>query len=229
MGESVNINWTTFALVYTTLCCVIPMLVLAVGGWLAFRHGSSFLTNMLDPDTEQMQASYDALREKYPEKSADQLVRTVIHRQSMRCGFLGAVTSIGGFVTLPIALPIDMVMSYRIQGSMVNFIARAYDYNPTLMQEEQAVASLVMFGSRRVTTTGIDVASAALVRVGGKTLSKIIPLIGALIGFLVNYMTTQTTGYLAASLYSGDVKETTVSLWSRLRGQNKKTDTADKA
>ncbi len=225
MGE-LNINWTTFALVYTALCCVIPMVVLAVGGFLAFRHGGSFLTNMLDPDAERMQASYEALRTKYPDKSADQLVRRVIHRQSLRCGVLGAVTSLGGFITLPVALPIDMVMSYRIQGAMVSFIARAYDYNPTLMKEEQAVASLVMFGSRHVTTTGMEVASRALVRVSGKTVAKIVPFLGAIVGFIINYTTTQGTGYLAASLYSGDVKQTTVSLWGRLRGRG--SDTAER-
>jgi hypothetical protein len=227
MGD-LNINWTTFALVYTALCCVIPMLVLAVGGFLAFRHGSSFLTNMLDPDAEQMEASYKALKAKYPNKSADALVRTVIHRQSLRCGAVGAVTSLGGFVTLPIALPVDMVVSYRIQGAMVNFIAKAYDYSPSLMKEEQAVASLVMFGSRQVTANGIEVATKVLLRVGGKTVAKIVPLLGALVGFIINYVTTQATGYLAASLYSGSAQQTTVSLWGRLRGRGDETETADR-
>lgn len=228
MGE-ININWTTFWITYTALCCVVPMLVLGVGGLLAFRHGSSFLTGLLDPNTEKMQASYQALREKYPNKSADQLVRTIIHRQSLRCGVVGAATSLGGFVTLPVALPMDMVMSYRIQGAMVNFIAKAYDYNPTLMKEEQAVASLVMFGSRQVTTTGIEVASRVLLRVGGKAAAKIVPFLGAVVGFAVNYTTTQATGYVAASLYSGDAKQTTVSLWGRLRGRGNEADTAERA
>jgi hypothetical protein len=132
---------------------------------------------------------------------------------------VGAVTSLGGFVTLPVALPVDMVLSYRIQGAMVNFIAKAYDYSPTLMKEEQAVASLVMFGSRQVTTTGIEVASRVLLRVGGKTAAKIVPFLGAVVGFAINYVTTQATGYVAASLYSGEVKQTTVSWWGRLRGR----------
>lgn len=123
-----------------------------------------------------------------------------------------------------------MVVSYRIQGAMVNFIARAYNYSPTLMQEEKAVASLVMFGSRHVTTTGLEVASRVVVRVGGKTLSKVVPLLGALIGFVINYTTTQATGYLAASLYSGTAQQVTVSLWGRLRGRsNADTETAERA
>lgn len=227
--DELNINWPAFWLAYTALCCVVPMLVLAVGAFMAFRHGSSFLTGLLDPDAEKMQASYSKLRERYPDKTADQLVRAIIHRQSLRCGAVGALTSLGGFVTLPLALPVDMVMSYRIQGAMVNFIAKAYDYSPTLMREEQAVASLVMFGSRQVTTTGVEVASRVLLRVSGKTLAKIVPFFGALVGFAVNYVTTQATGYVAASLYSGDVKQATVSFWGRLRGRGNEAEGAERA
>jgi len=214
-GES--INWTTYFLLYSVTCCVLPMIALAVGAVIAFRRGSSFLSELIDPDVEKMQATYDELREKYPNKTTPQLVRTVIRRQSFRCGLVGALTSFGGFVTLPIALPVDMVVTYRIQGAMVNFIARAYNYDPTILQEEKAVASLVMFGSSRLTQSGMRAAREVLLEVGGKFLSKLVPFIGALIGFAMNYATTHATGELAASVYSGAVKDGTVSAVERVR------------
>ncbi|MEO0563480.1 MAG: hypothetical protein AAF125_15335, partial [Chloroflexota bacterium] len=148
-------NSATFFLVYTAVCCVVPMIVLAVGAVIAFRQGSSFVSDLIEPNVEKMQATYDQLRDKHPTKTTDDLVRLVIRRQAFRCGVLGAVTGLGGFVTLPIAMPVDMVMTYRIQATMVNFIAKAYNYDPKLMKEEQAVASLVMFGSRQVTQNGL--------------------------------------------------------------------------
>ncbi len=213
-GEA-TISWQTAFLVYLSVCCIMPVFILTVGAVIAFRRGSSFISGMIDPDVDRMQTSYDVLREKYPDKSADDLVQIIIRRQALRCGVVGAITGLGGFVTLPIAIPIDIVVSYRIQGAMVNFIARAYDYDPKILQEEQAVASLVMFGNQRLTTSGMRAATNLALDIGGKTLSKIIPFIGAIIGFVLNAATTQATGHVAAALYSGRAMKPSRWLWWR--------------
>lgn len=200
---------TTLLLLYTALCCLLPMIVLGVGAYIAYQRGSSFLNEVILPDTDQMHAGYDALRAKFPDKTADELVQTIIQRQSIRCGAIGAITSIGGLPTLPITLPIDMIASYRIQAGMVNFIARAYEQDTVLPKQEEMVASLVMFGSGQVTDSATAAATKALTSiatdVGSKFISKLVPFVGAVIGFGVNYATTQATGQLAASVYSGQV------------------------
>lgn len=216
-----NTPWLVIFTLSSVIFCIIPMIALVVGTWIAFRKGQSFITGLIDPNTDQMQASFEKLREQYPNKTPDQLVRRVIQRQSVRCGLVGLVTSIGGFVTLPIALPIDMVLTYRIQGAMVNFIARAYGRDPVFLKEDEAVAALVMFGTSKVTTSATQAAMKVVLEVGGKTLSKVVPLAGAIIGFLMNYLTTQATGYLAAGVYSGQAAQTGGSIWQRVRRRGK--------
>jgi hypothetical protein len=206
-------TWLRLYMVYMALCCLVPLVLLGVGAFLAYRHGSSFVSNFITPDVDKMQASFEKMQARRPERDPDALVRTIIRRQSLRCGFIGAITGLGGLPTLPITLPIDLVASYRIQAEMVNFIARAYKRNNFLPQEEALMASLVMFGSSRVTQSSTRAATRAatkaatnmLTEVGSKALAKVIPLAGALVGFAVNYLTTQATGRMAAGVYSGRV------------------------
>lgn len=217
MPEFITQNWFIIILVYTTLTCVLPIVALGIGVYIAYRRGSGILNSIVMPDVEQMQISYEKLRARYPDKSADALVATIIHRQSLRCGFVGAVTGVTGLVTLPIALPVDMVMSYRIQGAMVNFIARAYNHNSWLPGEEETMASVVVFGTSQFTQAGTKAAMNLVIETLGKVLAKVIPFAGAIIGFVVNYFTTQATGRLAASLYSGQVQSVGLSTWQRVR------------
>ncbi len=210
MPENLNANFTQYFIVfYTVFCCVVPMIGLFVGIFLVYRNGSSFINNFITPDIDKMHAAYDALRNQYPDKTTDELVRRIIQRQSLRCGAIGAITGLGGLPFLPVTITIDLLLSYRIQGAMVNFIARAYDHDTMVPKEEELMTSLVVFGSSRVTESSTRVATRALTNVigevGSKVLAKIIPFIGAIIGFGVNYITTQATGRTAASVYSGQV------------------------
>ncbi|MEL7237058.1 MAG: hypothetical protein AAGK74_21330, partial [Chloroflexota bacterium] len=126
-------------------------------------------------------------------------------------------------------MPIDMVLSYRIQGAMVNFIARAYDHNNFVPQEEAMMASMVMFGSSKITEATTQAATSAATSaatratanvvgdVASRALAKIIPFAGAIVGFSVNLLTTRATGSLAAAFYSGRAVETGGTLWQRVR------------
>ncbi|MEM6284482.1 MAG: hypothetical protein AAF787_19980 [Chloroflexota bacterium] len=221
--------WLNFFLIYTVVACVLPLIALGVGAYWAYRHGSSFLNNAIMPDVEKMQAAYDRMKSDNPQKSPDELVQYIIRRQSVRCGVIGAITGVGGLPTLPIMMPIDMVLSYRIQGAMVNFIARAYDHDNYVPQEETMMASMVMFGSSKVTEATTHAATSAATsaaaratanvvgEVGSKAIAKVVPFAGAVIGFGVNFLTTQGTGRLAAAFYSGRVVETGGSVWQRFR------------
>lgn len=207
----------SFFLVYTALCCVVPMAALAAGVWIAFQRGQSFFTEVITPDVDKMHSAYTQLRERNPNASADALVRQIIQRQSLRCGLVGALTGLAGLVTLPIALPVDIVMSYRIQGAMVTFIARAYGKDPAVLGSADAVPSLVMFGTSRLTQSATKALNSVALGALGKALAKIVPFLGAGIGFAVNYFTTQATGHLAAQVYSGNLQTVGQSSWRTLR------------
>lgn len=192
-------------LIYVLLnivCCVIPAILLLAFGVFAMNR----LNDWLAPDPARMREQFSRLQQKNPKMSRDQLVKKIIHEQSLKSGFIGAVTGLGGFVTLPIALPIDIYTSLQIQAAMVSFIAQAYGHSESSPIEERIKSTLIVSGTSRITESSIKLLLGFVGRVTGKALAKFIPFIGAAISFAVNYGMTQATGRVAESWYAANTK-----------------------
>lgn len=183
------------------LCYVVPAIIIVIVGALLLRRGNQYLQESIAPDMEKIQAEFDRLRTQKPNVATDALVRGIIHRQALRSGVVGAVTGIGGFVTLPIALPIDLYASAQLQANMVSFIALAYGHKTVSPVEQRVLAYLITTGSAHVTQTTIAYVLRTVVRLLGKTLSKLVPVIGAVISFIINYVLTQAVGRIAVERY----------------------------
>lgn len=104
-----------------------------------------------------------------------------------------------GFVTLPVTLPVDIIVSAKIQSTMVSYIAQAYGYENTI--ENKAATYAIMSGSGELTHISLRVVRKYAPRFIGKSFSKLIPFLGALISFGVNYFLTQSTARLAIQWY----------------------------
>src|SRR5258707_11941515 len=140
-GEGMNSTIQNIFLVVA--CSVIGLLVLGlVVALFAFR----WLQRLVTPDVGAMQRKLGALRAANPTLSNEALIGMIIRQQSFKCGVIGAITGLGGFITLPVALPIDILMSMRIQSAMVQFIALVYNQNETSADELRLQTTLVMSG-----------------------------------------------------------------------------------
>lgn len=183
--------------------CVLPLISLLVIGFMAFRFGKNRLDQLADPSVDKMYAQYTAMYQATPTVDTEKLVHRIIHQQAVKCGIVGAVTGFGGFITLPLTLPIDFLLSVRIQASMISFIARTYGQEKSL--DNRAATYMVLTGSGEVTQMSQKVllrySSSFLSRFLGKSLSKLIPFLGAGISFLVNYAIARSTGHLALQWY----------------------------
>ena len=54
----------------------------------------------------------DKLREQNKGISCDELTKKILHRKSIKNGLIGAITGVGGLITLPVSVPADLVSSW---------------------------------------------------------------------------------------------------------------------
>ncbi len=179
-----------------------PLVLFAV----AFVLVRRYLRSVSTPDVDRIDREYQAMRAANPRLSTDQLVQHIIRRQAIRSGMVGAITGLGGFVTILIGLPIDVLASARIQATMVQFIATAYGRGTASPTELQIRQALVLAGGSRLARSTQRVLLEFGVQFLGKSLAKVIPFVGALISFGVNYALAQASGRLAQKWYSGQLR-----------------------
>jgi len=190
-------------------CGVIGLLLLLmIVALFAFR----WLQRLFTPDISAMQRKLEELRAANPTFSNEALIGIIIRQQAFKCGVIGAITGLGGFITLPVALPIDILMSMRLQSAMVQFIALVYNQTEVSADELRLQTKLVMTGGVELTETTTTLIMRGVLRLLGESLSILIPAIGAIVGFLVNYSLAQATGRLAIRWYAGKQASTRPAL-----------------
>ena len=187
------------------LGCVLPLVILVIIGILVVVFGRRWVEGLIEPDVESLHQHLNDLKRDHPDWDNDKLIASVVNRQAFKCGVVGALTGFGGFATLPIGLPIDLVLTARYQSSMVSFIAQVYGYETSL--ENRAATYAVMSGSTEVSKMTLAVLQKYLPRFAGKTLSKLIPIVGAVVAFGVNYVLAQSTARLAKRWYQSKTRE----------------------
>lgn len=195
-------NLGSLLLAGVILLCVLPIVIVAVVGFFVLRTGQDRLNEVLNPDVSRLQARYKKLKAENPTASDEVLIGKIIQGQALRCGLVGAITGFGGFFTLPIALPVDIIASLYLQAGLVNFIAAHYSQGQERELEQHIRSYLVVSGGGQVTQTASRAIIGFLIRVIGKSLSKLVPVFSAAISFVVNYLIAQAMGRVALRWYA---------------------------
>lgn len=181
--------------------CLLPLVLTALLLFVLYRRGQQSLDRWFSSDHSQIVDKVEQMRSRDPAASTEKLVYRLVHQQAVKAGLVGAITGLGGFWTLPIGLPIDMAVSYRIQAALVTYIAYLYgDHHPEGL-EARVRNILLMTGSSRLTQTTTGLLSRVAVRVLGKSFAKLIPVVGAIISFALNYLLVQLMGRAAVRWY----------------------------
>jgi hypothetical protein len=214
------------------------------------------------------------------------LPEKIIHDQSIKSGVLGAITGVGGLVTLPATIPIDIVKSWRIQAFTIRCIAYLYEYTPAntdiktdiflvlsngsieelkklvitealksapkhaLKALESVKQSIIKVTVKESTKYAAKVITKhggktivkytmkgmqkhlvkALWKVGGKkaveksvqkTLGKAVPVVGAIIGGSLDWVSTQAIGKLAIEYYENSTPEWIYEVFSLCAEENR--------
>lgn len=180
---------------------------------------------------DDLVASY-AARSGSPLDHAKQVVRVQITKAST-AGFL---TGLGGVVTLPVMMPVNLASVLVIQMQMLAAIAKLAGHDPRSDRVRTFMFACMAGESSAelLKPLGIDlakrVAEVALRRIPGVTLrainqkvgfrlvtkfgtkgvvngSKLVPLVGAPVGALIDGLTTKAMGSAAVSMFFDDFPE----------------------
>lgn len=201
MLDDLESLWRVWAVVGVVTCCVLPVILFGVALWMVRRY----LNGLSDPDVGHLHQQLRRLVEEHPDDDPEDLVREVIRSQAVKSGVVGALTGLGGFMTLPIALPADLLLSLKYQASTVQFIAESYGHTDPGKTELEIRRFLIMSGGARVSRSMTRLIMEFAVRFVGKSLAKFIPFLGALVGFAVNYAIAHSSGLVALKVYSGEI------------------------
>jgi hypothetical protein len=190
------------------LLCILPMILLAIGGYFFLRFAQRQISSLHDPNADKLFERYQALYTADKNHDTSAHMRKIINEQAFRCGTIGFITGLGGFITLPIAIPLDYILSTQTQAAMVRFIARAYGQESA--KDSQMIMYAVLSGGETVTRYGTSFFLRLLPRFVGKWFSKLIPFFGAFISFTVNYFFAQSLGRAMMIYYSQRTRISTV-------------------
>lgn len=196
-----NLNDPNWLVIGGVVLCVLPVVLVAVVALLVFAFGRRFLSGFFNPDISALNQAYERARAANPQAPMEQHISRIIRRQAFRSGMVGAVTGLGGLVTLPIGLPVDIALSLRLQAALVEFIAQRYGHTNPGETESRIRTYLIMSGSGRMSEAAVNIIMKYLLRVVGKSFSKLVPVLGAVVSFGVNYAIVQAVGGVAVRYY----------------------------
>ncbi|MCZ2859994.1 EcsC family protein [Blastococcus sp. VKM Ac-2987] len=179
--------------------------------------------NGFGPFKSAAESAEEALRGRTPE----QAVKALVRNHCAIAGAQGFVTNLGGFVTLPVALPANVGASYLVQTHLAGAIAAVHGHDLDSEQVRSAVLLCLVgnMGAEAFKRVGVTVGSKAtmslinripvtvlrqvnkkvgfmlVAKYGTKravvTLAKGVPLVGGVIGGSVDTITTRTVGAYA--------------------------------
>jgi len=165
--------------------------------------------------------------------SNDDLAKKIVRRKSAKNGLVGAATGVGGLITLPVTVPTDLVASWRIQIFMAISIAHVYGHNIKTTDIKTDIYLILAGDSAKeaLKRVGIEVAKGAtkkavnkyitrevmvqiwkiipqkiITKAGEKSLTtfmKMVPIVGAPVGYIFDWSAAQVVGRNAINYYSG--------------------------
>ena len=173
------------------------------------------------------------LRVQNPNISDIDLAKKNVSRKSFKNGLVGTATGVGGLITLPLTVPADLIITWKPQIYLALTIAHIFGHNDEttdlktdvylILAGDSSKEALKRFGievGKAVTKKAIEkniskeimkkiwkhIPQKIITKAGQKSMTsfvKMVPLIGAPIGYGFNYYGTRTLGKMAIKYYSG--------------------------
>lgn len=192
-----------------------------------------FMDWVLTTQPASVRAYVDKLRTQNLGITDDALAEKIVRRKALKNGLVGAATGVGGILVLPVTIPADLLASWRIQAFMCMSVAYTYGHTAQttdlktdiylIMAGDSAKEALKRLGievGKTVTRKAVEkyitrefmvkiwkvIGQRIITKAGQKSLTsftRMVPLIGAPIGFGFDWFATRAVGHCAIEYYSG--------------------------
>ncbi len=164
-----------------------------------------------DVDLDAAAQRVDALTQKYPNASTEELSKILIRDKCQRTGTVGAVTSgaalipgIGAAAAVTLGVAADIGATFKLQAELVLELAALYNY-PLTDDEKQRLVMMI---------TGLSAGTASLTRKAGekavakigerfaaKSVVKVLPVVGVIASAGTNVLSTYIIGQRADAYF----------------------------
>lgn len=172
------------------------LLFFIVAGLLAWKARRR-LDALIFGGTEALEEKLQTLRRKFPELSEEELLKKLVAGEALIAGGIGFLTGLGGMVTLPVALPVNILATVKIQSRLIAFLgqrtARAEGADAGTELQNYAILA----GAKQVHRVGAKLILKLILRYAPRVVLQALPLVGGLIGFLMDWLTTRGIGRVA--------------------------------
>ena len=169
-------------------------------------------------DTEKIRHDVESLKDAAPDFHAVDHARTLIRRTALRCAAAGAITGLPSGLIAIGTLGADLAYLVFQQFRLILGIATIYGHEPSHRERFQEALSCLAFTSgvgigKQGIATMLDAATleggVVAERIGARfareRLSKFIPVVGAVSGGALNYMSVRGVGRAAIRYYESRV------------------------
>jgi uncharacterized protein (DUF697 family) len=166
---------------------------------------ANLLIKILDMAYDKAIAPAIVMGDNYLEGKGDlnAQVNLLIKYQVAKTSATGFLTGMGGLITLPVAIPADVAATIYVQTKMIAAIAHmgGYDIRDDKVKTLVYVCLVGDAVKDVLTEISVGIVRRSLIRASGKSLSKVLPFLGGVIGGTINGVTTKAIGKIAKKMF----------------------------
>jgi EcsC family protein len=172
-------------------------------------------------DTQKIHEEVETLKRSQPGYRPARHARMLARRTALRCAAAGAVTGLPGGALAIGALGADLAYLVHQQFRLILGIAAIYGHSPTNRERFAEALSCLAYSSGvgigkqgiatvlgSATTEGGVVAERIGLRMAGERLARVIPIIGAVSGGTLNYVSVRAVARSAIRYYESRIDPT---------------------
>ena len=107
----------------------------------------SLLDNLLNTNRQAIKNLIKKIYINNPYINPREIAQKIVQQESLKSGALGALTGLGGILTLPLTIPVDFVKAFKIQSFAIQAIAYTYGYTPEKTDLKRDVLLIISHNS----------------------------------------------------------------------------------